>query len=414
MLKLLSCLVFLGFFPSCPVRGEPQQPPSSSVSAVSGTKSPSPSLSQSSSQQPLINITLYRNGTGVATKKLKADLKSGQQNVVYDKIPKTMNQTTLIATLDAEDAHVQLLGQYIDEESQGLVLEAFSAYDQVKILNLSYLFTGIEWDVYYSGLLSSDQKTLTLSGWIEITNHSGTRIDSAQVYFDGSPARVTPEGLTVIDHTKSNFHYLLPRIISLPEGKKIYVSFANAMKVPLHQENIIYVGGEYLTDLKSELQRPHVQRVVQFTNDDKMGFNAVLPEGKMTIYQVHANGLNEFVGHSLIKETPVSGSVLLQIVNDFGQSRVACQLEQTDYKKNSSRSSESGYRLVITNRTDNPFQVKVLLPLNDYEWTMVRSSLAYEVRGTQPSQEIFWNMGDILANGQPVEIKYRLKLDNTK
>src|SRR5690606_951328 len=121
--------------------------------------------------------------------------------------PKTLVLPSLIATLDAEDAHVQILGQRVNEDSQSLIIDVLSSYEQVKMLTLNYLFSGIDWEIFYSGLLSPDQKTLILSGWIEVANHSGSTIESAQIFFNGSSANMTADGLTVIDHSKSEFEY---------------------------------------------------------------------------------------------------------------------------------------------------------------------------------------------------------------
>ncbi|MBX9977418.1 MAG: hypothetical protein K2X98_04145 [Alphaproteobacteria bacterium] len=378
------------------------------------SKASSSAPSKMTHQQPLINITIYRNGTVLATKKLKADLKGGQQNVVYDKAPKTLALPSLIATLDADDAHVQILGQHVNEESQSLIIDVLSSYEQVKILTLNYLFSGIDWDIFYSGILSPDQKTLILSGWIEVTNHCGSTIENAQIFFNGSSANMTADGLTVIDHSKSDFEYLLPRVITLPMGKKIYMSFIQALHIPLNQENIINVGGDYLAELKGELQRPQIQRVVEFKNDSKLGLNFTLPSGKMTIYQMQTNGLNQYLGTTLLTETPVGGSVPLRIGSDFRHLGITCDLEQTDYKKNSNKSNESGYRLMIHNKNDTGFQVKVVLPVQGYDWSMVRSSSNYEVSGTAPHhQEVYWMIPDITA-GSDYEIKYRIKLDTLK
>ncbi len=360
-----------------------------------------------SSSAALINITLYPNGTAAALKKIKADLKTGYQNLIYDKIPKTLDPTSLIVTLDAEDAHMQLLGQFISDDMQKLNLEVLSSYDQVKILNIYYVFSGITWDVYYTGILSSDQKTLTLSGWIEVTNKSGSTIDQAQIYLDGSATKITPDALTVMDHSKSHFRYLIPRVITLPEDKKIYISFINAIHIPLEEENIINLGGAYLDDLKGEIQHPNIQRVIQFSNDEKNGLNMTLPAGKITLFQGHENGLTEFIGQAMIQETPLGGKVPIDIGHDFYQGSVVCELEQTDYKKNSVKSSEAGYRLVIHNKGKAPLSIRAVLPLPKCHWTMVRNSLPFDVNG----EAVSFDIPNVAASETPFELKYRIKVD---
>lgn len=362
--------------------------------------------------QPGINLTLYRDekGTALATKKLMVRLKSGRQSVLYEHTPKTLNLSSVAAALEDSNT-ARILEHYLSGDSQELAFEISSDKEQERVVSLTYLFTGVKWDISYSCMLSPDQKNLILSGWIEVSNESGVGLENAQLFFDGGGTKASPDGGITVDHAKSDFHYILPRILSLPKGKKVYIDFISASRINLRQENLLNLGNYLGLDLNREKQSLQIQRVVEFKNDVEAGLNATLPEGKVTIYQQTSHkGLNEFVGHSFIQETPLSSTVALRIGDYFRNSGVTCVLEQTDYKKTTARSSEGGYRLFISNKGSSNFLLKVVLPFPDCDWTVVRTSHEYVTESQQ--NLIYWLIN--VPAGQDMELKYRIKLDNMK
>lgn len=355
------------------------------------------------------NITIHRNGIALFTSKIRADLKAGSQKVVSLYVPTTLQQESIMATLDVPDSHVQLLSQYVSQKKNTLTFMMHSDYDQVKVVMLNYLFSGLDWDIFYTGMLSSDQKTLTLHGWIELKNYSGVDLKQAQILFDGSTITTTPEGLTVLTGDKMAFHYLVPRVLSLPKEKKMSLFFLQSQPIPLTENLTLNLGEEFLKDLDHKVYHPSVQRVLEFKNDPAT-LNMPLPEGKMTLYHMHDNHLNRLLGSTTLLETPLGESVFIRAGQDPSHLGLVCDVEQTEYKKNSNKSYDMGYSVRLHNKGDVAVNVKIDLPLKQYTWTIVRSSHEYKVASND--QGVYWDM-DIPAKGS-MELKYRLKLEEKK
>lgn len=357
-----------------------------------------------------INFTVYRNGTALATKKIRADLKEGVQKIVTHHVPQTLHQDSIMATLDVPDPHIQMISSYVSKKKNDLTLLIHSDYDQAKLLTLNYLCNGLEWDVFYTGMLSFDQKTLTLHGWIELNNHCGVDIKHAQFLFDGSSTTFTPEGLTIFNQDKTGFRYLVPRALSLSKDKKTSLFFVQSPPIPLQENLTLNLGEEFLKDLNHQIYHPSVQRVLEFKNDEHSPLNMPLPEGKMTLYQMQESHMNRLLGTTTLLETRVGESVFIRAGQDPIHHGLVCDVDQTEYKKNSNKSYDMGYTVRLHNKGTVNMNLKIDLPLKNYTWTVVRSS--HEYKTAPQDQGIYWDM-DIPA-GSTLEFKYRLKLEEKK
>jgi len=49
-------------------------------------------------------------------------------------------------------------------------------------MQLRYLTAGLDWRAYYSAILSPDEKTMQLKGYVRVNNHSGESFDNAKIY----------------------------------------------------------------------------------------------------------------------------------------------------------------------------------------------------------------------------------------
>lgn len=354
-----------------------------------------------------ISITAYRNGYALAIKKIKQDLKAGKQNIIFDGSPKTVLVPSLMPSFDTTTDEAEVLSQTIAEEGDKITFEVFSAFDQVKHLSLRFMFSGLHWDIYYIGTISKDHKQLDLSGWIEAENNTGANIHQAQILFQGNYAKM--HGLhPAEDIEESDFSYMMPRLVDLPHAKKLFLNFFNKRQIPLKQDNIVYVGGEYLFDMKGEVRQPEVKQVVEFKNDETAGFKFPLPQGKITLYQSHESDQDALIGTYVLQEKALGQSVPLQLSSNMRQSPIMCELEQTDYKKISATSSEAGYKLTLTNR-EATSSVRIIVNLPESDWTVIRTSLPYD---TNSRRQFSWIVQ--VPADQTVEIKYRLKLDNIR
>lgn len=387
------------------------------VKTTTDIKQPDPSLETPSKEHikdttpsgtSQVNMTSYRNGYVLAMRRFTLNLKAGKQAIRFDHAPKTLHMPSIIPSFEGETDQLEIISQTLLDEGSTVIFDMLSGHEQTKTMHLRYMFGGLNWDVSYVGIISPDHTTLSLKGWIEIENNTGSDIRHAQILFNGGNARISPEQSNT-EENSSEFTYIMPRPVDLPSGQKSYLSFISKSSIPLKQDHIVYVGGEYLYDLKSTLQNPEVVRVVEFRNDEIHGFQHTLPQGKVTLYQAHTHGMDELLGTMRIQEKVIGQPVPLQVSTENAPSPVSCELEQTDYKKLLGTSSESGYRLLLTNKNDAPVSVRVIMNLPECDWNVMRTSLSYD---THSKRQFSWTVQ--VPSGQSVELKYRIKLENTK
>ena len=363
------------------------------------------------SQSPLsttVNMVAYRNGYVLAMRKFSLPLKQGKQTVKFENPPKTLYMSSLMPSFEGGDGAVEIISQALIEDGWRVHFDVVSTYEQTKTMYLRYMFGGLNWDVAYIAILSPDRSTLSLKGWIEVENNTSADIKHAQILFNGSNAKMSAENPS--DEDSSEFSYTIPRVVDLDSGQKIFLSFLDKSSIPLKQEHVVYVGGEYLYDLKSTAQTLDVVQVVEFRNDEVHGFQHTLPQGKVTLYQGHKNGMDELVGTMRLHEKIIGQPVPLQISAEHHPSPVYCELEQTDYKKLIGTSSEAGYRVVLTNRNESPVSVRVVVNTpQESDWSVIRTSHSYD---THSKRQFSWTI--TVPGGQNVELKYRIKLENAK
>ena len=355
-----------------------------------------------------MSLTAYRNGYALAAKKLTCDLKTGKHNILCPDSPKTIHPPSLMSSFEGAPGEADILSQSISEEGDTLTFEAMSTFDQVKTLSLRYMFSGLNWDISYVGMISPNHKTINLSGWIEVENNCGVPFKQVQILFHGDAAKM--HGFTSQDDgEKSDFSYFMPRLVDLPYGKKVYLNFFSKKDIPLKQDNIVYVGGEYLYDLKGEVKQPEVKQVVEFKNDESSGFHFPLPQGTITLYhQNHNAHIDELIGTYVLHEKAIGQSVPLQISGNVGPAPLTCTIEQTDFKKISTTSSEAGYVLTLTNNGPSS-SVRIIVNLPESDWTVIRTSMPYD---TNSKRQFSWVLN--IPGNQSIEIKYRLKLENIR
>jgi hypothetical protein len=373
------------------------------------TSTPSPTPSVSSTTQPLINLTLYANGAALATKLLSFPLKIGIQKFFYENTPKTINLPTVFAAFDEPDASASILSHSLLEENQKLSFEVNSTKEQTKSLTLQYLLSDISWNVYYTAQISSDQKHLNLNGSIEILNKSGTSFPNAKIMFDGGSKPTTQENnQQQTPETEQHFKWSFPRNIELPDSKKQYVSYIAAHSIPLDQEYRIYLGSDQLQDLKGTPQNLPIERVLEFKNSESNGLGVPFASGKVTIYQLNQQGAAELLPTSTLKEAAIGSAIPLHIPSKLDFKSVSCLLEQTDFKKLNAVSFEAGYRLQITNKTEQNYTIKIVMQTPNVEHTVTRSS--HEYKEDSPNQ-LTWLIE--VPSSQPLELRFRLKIEGS-
>jgi hypothetical protein len=213
---------------------------------------------------------------------------------------------------------------------------------------VSYLAGGLSWNCNYVALLDKNDQSLDLTGWVTITNASGTAFHDAGLKLVAGDVNVVQNQLAGM--MKSSRAVAMDEAVPAPQFKqtdlfeyKLYslqrrtdvgnnetkqIELASAAGVSSKKifvydgigdqwrywyQNVSYRGQESF----GQQSNPKVGVYVIFKNDDRSGLGIPLPKGKVRVYKRDDDGREQFVGEDEIDHTPKDEQVRLYLGNAF-------------------------------------------------------------------------------------------------
>ncbi|HEX9081439.1 MAG TPA: DUF4139 domain-containing protein [Holophagaceae bacterium] len=275
-----------------------------------------------------------------------------------------------------------------------LVISLHSGAEKPQQLELSYLTGGLSWRADYVANLAPDEQTLDLSGWVTLTNQSGTAYPNATLQLvAGDVNRVQDQrpgmvGLAMMREAAAprpqmqeeglfEYHlYTLDRPTTIASNQTKQVALLSASAVPVKKDYVLqgqpyYYQGSY-GDLGSSLK---VAVYVSFQNEPAQHLGMPLPKGIIRVYKRDREGRAQFVGEDRIDHTPAHEQVRLKLGEAFD---VTAHRKQTDYQNLGRKGkfgnvSESSYEVLLKNAKKEPVTVLVREPLPG-DWEMLQNS----------------------------------------
>ncbi len=202
-----------------------------------------------------------------------------------------------------------------------------------RLVDLSYLTTGLSWKADYVALFDEAAGKLDLQGWITLTNQSGTAFTDADtqlvagdVALAASPAPYRPVNRPIAGVLRGGaerrtgpgaavsdvYVYSLPERTTIAENQTKQVSFLDAHGVTAHK---VYRWSQ--DDFQSADNPSSAEVVVAFANASAGGLGAGLPAGTLRIYERDAKGAPKFVGENPIGHTPQGSDLAVKIGEAF-------------------------------------------------------------------------------------------------
>jgi len=307
-----------------------------------------------------------------------------------------------------------------------LVVELQSGTDKPQQLELSYLTGGLSWKADYVAELGADEERLDLSGWVTLTNQSGTTYRDARLQLvAGDVHRVrdelrlardfAAEGMVakaaapaMAEESLFEYHlYTLDRPTTLRENQTKQVALLSAAAVPLRKEYLLRGSDYYYRSSVGDLgEKLKVAVYIEFDNRREEGLGLPLPKGVVRVYKRDQSGGSQFVGEDRIDHTPKNEKVRLKLGDAFD---VTADKKQTDFKKLAGFARfnyvfESAYRIELKNAKPEAVTVKVLEPMPG-DWEVLEESHphAKEAAGTAA-----WEV-PVPAGGKAV-LTYRVRV----
>ncbi|TLM65361.1 MAG: DUF4139 domain-containing protein [Deltaproteobacteria bacterium] len=275
-----------------------------------------------------------------------------------------------------------------------LVVDLASDRAAKQQLEVSYLTGGLGWQADYVAGLSGDEKTLDLSGWVTLTNQSGTTYRNARLQLvAGDVNRVRDElflqrgtvmeqampkaAPAMAEESLFEYHlYTLSRPTTLKENQTKQVALLAATGVPLRKEYRLAGGSHYYQGRYAELgEKLKVAVFVEFDNKKATSLGLPLPKGVVRVYKQDRAGQPQFIGEDRIDHTPENETVRLKLGEAFD---VTANRRQTDFRKLGGDSRynyrfETAFEVVLKNAKDEAVTVTVAEPVPG-DWKVLSAS----------------------------------------
>lgn len=262
-------------------------------------------------------------------------------------------------------------------------------------VELSYLTHGLSWQADYVAELNAAEDRLDLSGWVTLSNTSGTTYRDAKLQLvAGDVNRVAPPPAPMVQMRKNEmmmadaapamaqealleYHlYTLERPTTLAENQTKQVALLSAQSVPVRKELVLRGSPYYYRSSQGDLgQKLKVGVFVEFDNKESAKLGKPIPKGIMRVYKKDSQGNAQFVGEDNIDHTAKNETVRLKLGEAFD---VTANKKQTDFKKlpNPAKGNsqfESAYEIVIKNAKNQAVTVKVVEPIPG-DWSILSQS----------------------------------------
>lgn len=365
----------------------------------------------------------------------------GQQVTIIRTNPTTGAETEEAATvLSAQDGVVLKIGNRIETGIPGRIVypsvpgklkDRPTLTTQVQYkggeqssLELSYLTGGLQWKADYVAELSSKEDAIDLSGWVTLTNTSGTAYPNAKVQLVAGDVNRVREAIrpkTMMMRSEAmvadaampseqgllEYHlYTLPRATTIAENQTKQVALLSAQHIPARKELVLTGADYYYQGQYRDMEKKQkVQVFVEFENKESSKLGLPLPKGTMRVYKKDNDGTAQFVGEDQIDHTPKNDTVRLKLGNAFD---VTADRVQTDFKNlskpNQSQVYESAYAITLHNAKKEAVTVTVQEPLNG-DWKILNESQSHKKTSAHQAS---WQV-NVPAEGD-VTLKYRVQM----
>jgi len=233
------------------------------------------------------------------------------------------------------------------------------------LIKVAYQTHGFTWRADYTALVAPDEKTMTLAGWVTITNNSGAAYrDAGLKLMAGDVHIVEPQeplrqalsaggrvelakrgGPAFEEKAFAEYHlYTLGKTTTLLDKQVKQIElFPIAENVPVHKK-YLYRGGR------------DVGVYLEVKNSKANNLGMPLPAGKVRVYQTDIDIAREFIGDDAIDHTPKDEPVKVRIGRAFD---LAAERSQTDRKRPSDNVDIQTWQITLRNHKDTPVEMEV-------------------------------------------------------
>lgn len=269
---------------------------------------------------------------------------------------------------------------------------------------ISYLAGQLNWSCNYVALLNSADSKIDVTGWVTVTNNSGTSFKNAGLKLVAGDVNIVKQAMEYDARLSAKMDmvqnvpapqfqqtdlfeyklYSLQRRTDLNNNETKQIELTSAAGVSAHKV-FIYDG---LADQWRSWYRNYSYRTqgsfgqqsnakvgvyVTFKNDLSSGLGIPLPKGKVRVYKRDDDGKEQFIGEDQIDHTPKDEEVRLYLGNAFD---IVGERAQKDFKTLASgHVVEETIEIKVRNHKEEKADVQVYEhPWRWSQWEVVKST----------------------------------------
>lgn len=272
-----------------------------------------------------------------------------------------------------------------------------SQKEGAKDIELSYLSGGLSWQADYVAELNAADNAVNLSGWVTLTNTSGTTYRNAKLQLVAGDVHKAPvereyalDGRQEMRMAKAmapapnmaqenmfEYHlYTLGRPTTIADKQSKQVALLQAADVPCKKEFRLQGSSYYYRQARGEIDKKlKVGVFVEIKNRKQNHLGMPLPKGVVRVYKEDRKGALQFVGEDRIDHTPENETVRLKLGDAFD---LTGSKKQTSFKKLGGDGRynyiyEAAFEIKLKNAKSESVTIKVIEPIPG-DWEMVSES----------------------------------------
>jgi hypothetical protein len=287
-------------------------------------------------------------------------------------------------------------------------------------LDVSYLTRNLNWKADYVLVLNEDDTRGDLTGWVTLTNQTGTSYEDARLKLvagdvqrvgEGKYQRRDLEALRAVAEDAAQFveegffeyHlYTLQRPTTLLNNEQKQVTLLEANKVGIDKRLIFYGASHYYRGSYGQVvSNQKVGVYLDLANSEANNLGMPLPRGIVRVYKADASGAQQFIGEDQIDHTPRDEQVRIKMGESFD---VVGDRRQMEYRVLSSCTAESEWEVSVRNHKDTDAEVEMFEPVGG-DWEILSSSHT----PIKLDAHTFKFVVEVPARGE-VKVTYRLRV----
>jgi hypothetical protein len=254
-------------------------------------------------------------------------------------------------------------------------------------VEVSYLTQDLNWKADYVMVVNEDDTRGDLTGWVTLTNQSGTTYGNAQLKLvAGDVQRVTEDirrrmlqaaqaRADVGEFAEESFFeyhlYTLQRPTDLRQNEQKQVTLLEGKGIGIEKRLMFYGAAQYYRgSMGLVVSNQKVGVYLDFANTEANHLGMPLPRGIVRVYKKDTDGAQQFIGEDRIDHTPRGERLRIKMGEAFD---VVGDRRQMDYDVLGNCASESTWEVRLRNQKDAAEQVEVVEPVGA-DWEILSSS----------------------------------------